>query len=92
MGSWDPRVAYGTRVKIWVGDKPDSFVTGVIGAKPAHLTEPPEGEKAVPFKDTTIDFGAEDQKGAEEMVVRVGCVATPDSSLIHLGFRDGVRV
>ena len=85
VGGWDPRVAYGMRVKIWIGDGPDSHVTGVIGAKPAHLTEQAEREKAVPFKDMTIDFAAKDQKQAEEMGVRIGCPVTPDSTLIRLG-------
>lgn len=89
VGGWDPRVAYGTRVRIWVGDEPDAYVTGVIGTKPAHLTEPKEREKAVPFKDMCIDFAAKDQKEAEEMGVRPGCPVTPDSTLTRLGKGDG---
>jgi len=89
VGGWDPRVAYGTRVKIWVGDDPGSYVTGIIGTKAAHLTEPKEREKAVPFKDMRIDFGAGDRKEAEEMGVRVGCPVTPDSTLTRLGTGDG---
>jgi len=89
VGGWDQRVAYGTRVRIWVGDEPDSYVTGVIGAKAEHLTEPKERESAVPFKDMRIDFSARDQKEAEEMGVRVGCPVTPDSELARLGNGTG---
>ena len=89
VGGWDPRVAYGTRVRIWTGDEPDSYVTGVIGTKAAHLTEPKERDKAVPFKDMSIDFAAKDQKEAEEMGVRAGCPVTPDSTLTRLGKGNG---
>jgi len=89
VGGWDQRVAYGVRVRIWVGDEPDSYVTGVIGPKPAHLTEQAEREKAVPLKDMRIDFGASDGKEAEGMGVRVGCPVTPDSSLTRMGRGDG---
>jgi len=92
VGGWDPRVTYGMRVKIWVGDDLGSHVVGVMGAKPAHLTEPSEREKAVQLKDLSIDFAADDQKRAEEMGVRVGCPITPDSSLTHLGKGDGALV
>lgn len=89
VGGWDQRVAYGVRVRIWVGDEPDSYVTGVIGPKPAHLTEQAEREKAVPFKDMRIDFGASDGKEAEGMGVRIGCPVTPDSPLTRMGRGDG---
>ncbi|MGQ9680695.1 MAG: M42 family peptidase [Candidatus Bathyarchaeia archaeon] len=88
VGGWDPRVVYGTRVKIWIGDDPNAYVIGVVGAKPAHLTEPPEREKALPFKDMSVDFAAEDQKQAEEMGVKVGCPITPDSPLARLSGGD----
>jgi len=89
VGGWDQRVAYGTRVRIWVGDEPDSYVTGVIGAKAEHLTEPKEREKSVPFKDLCIDFSAKDEKEAEDLGVRVGCPVTPDSELARLGAETG---
>jgi len=89
VGGWDPRVVYGTRVRIWVGDEADAYVTGIIGAKPAHLTEPKDREKAVPLKEMRIDFAAGDQKEAEEMGVRAGCPVTPDSTLARLGSGDG---
>ena len=84
VGGWDPRVVYSTRVRIWVGDEPDSYVTGVIGPKPVHLTESSEREKAVPVKDMRIDFGAKDEEEAKGMGVRVGCPVTPDSALTRM--------
>lgn len=88
IGIWDPRVAYGTRVRVWVGKELDSYLTGIIGTKPAHLIEAKEIEKTVPFKDMCIDFGAENQKEAEEMGIRTGCPVTPDSNLAKIGSGD----
>ena len=88
VGGWDQRVAYGTRVRIWVGDEPDAYVTGVIGTKAAHLIEQAEREKAVKWKDMRIDFGAKDADEAEGMGVRIGCPATPDSPLTRIGKDD----
>jgi len=88
VGGWDPRVVYGMRVRIWIGDDENDYLLGVVGAKPAHLTEPPEREKTVQFKDMSIDFGAEDQKHAENMGVKVGCVVTSDSHLARLSGGD----
>lgn len=87
VGGWDPRVAYGIRVKIWIGDTPDAYVTGVIGTKVTSLTNwvDIEKDKAVPFKDMRLDFAAKDRKEAEEMGVRVGCPVTPDSTLKRMG-------
>ncbi|MDH5792116.1 MAG: M20/M25/M40 family metallo-hydrolase [Candidatus Bathyarchaeota archaeon] len=89
VGGWDPRVAYGTRVRIWVGEGPGDHVTGVIGPKPAHLTEASEREKAVPWKEMRIDFGARSAEKAEGMGVRIGCPVTPDSALTRMGRGDG---
>jgi len=85
VGGWDPRVTYGTRVKIWVGDGPDDYVTGTIGTKAAHLTDPSEREKAIPLKDMRIDFAAANEEEATKMGVRVGCPCTPDSEVAPLG-------
>ena len=89
VGGWDPRVAYGTRVRIWVGDDLDSYVPGVIGAKSAHLADPQDREKTVKWKDMRIDFGAKDAEEAEEMGVRIGRPVTPDSQLVRMGRDDG---
>jgi putative aminopeptidase FrvX len=89
VGGWDPRVAYGVRVRIWVGDGPNDYITGVIGPKPEHLTEASEREKAVPWKDMRIDFGAKDAEEAKGMGVRIGCPVTPDAPLTRMGKGDG---
>jgi len=88
VGGWDPRVAYGTRVKIWVGDGAEDYVVGTIGTKAAHLTDAAEREKAIPLKDMRIDFSASSAEEAEKMGVRIGCPCTPISEVEYLG-KDG---
>ncbi len=85
VGGWDPRVAYGRRVKIWVGDGKDDFLIGVIGTKAAHLTDQSERDKVVQLKDMKIDFGATNEEEAKTMGVKVGCVCTPDTTVEYLG-------
>ena len=85
VGGWDPRVAYGIRVKIWIGDGSEDYVIGVIGPKAAHLTDSKDREKVPKITDMTIDFGAKDKKTAEDMGVKLGCVVTPDTELSYLG-------
>ena len=87
VGSWDPRVVYGTRVRVWVGDNPDDDISGTIGAKPVHLTDPSEREKTIPLKDMRIDFGAANEEEAAKMGVKAGCSCTPDSEITYLGER-----
>ena len=89
VGGWDPRVAYGTRVRIWVGDGPDDFVLGTIGTKAAHLTDVSEREKAIPLKDMRIDFGASTAEEGAKMGVKVGCPVTPDAGVAYLGKQGG---
>jgi putative aminopeptidase FrvX len=85
VGGWDPRVAYGTRVRIWVGDGPKDYVLGTIGTKAAHLTDAIEREKAIPLKDMRIDFSAASAEAAGKMGVKIGCPVTPDSDVAYLG-------
>ena len=85
VGGWDKRTAYGTRVKIWIGDGPDDFVIGVISTVPPHVTKPSEREKVPSVDSMTLDFGASNRKEAEKMGVIPGCVCTPDARLDYLG-------
>lgn len=88
VGGWDKRVAYGTRVKIWVGDGPEDYLVGAIAVKAAHLTDQKERDKSPEIKDMLIDFGAKNRDEAEEMGVKPGVVCTPYLDVTRLG-RDG---
>ncbi len=89
VGGWDQRVVYGIRVRVWIGDGADDYLIGVAGAKPTHLVEPKEREKAVAIKDMRIDIGARSREEAEKLGVKPGCPITPDSKITRLGRGDG---
>jgi len=88
VGGWDKRVAYGTRVKIWVGDNPDDYVVGTVTVTPAHLTDPKERDKCPEIADMKIDFGANNREEADKMGVKRGVVCTPYVDLTHLGTKE----
>lgn len=92
VGGWDQRAAYGSRVKVWVGDGHDDYVIGVISTIPPHVSIPSERDKVPPVAKMTLDFGASSKKEAEEMGVLPGCVCTPDASLKYLGKKGSDRV
>ena len=85
VGGWDQRAAYGSRLKIWVGEGPDDYVIGVISTIPPHVSSPGTRDKVPPVSKMTLDFGASSKKEAEEMGVLAGCVCTPETSLDYLG-------
>ena len=92
VGGWDQRAAYGSRVKLWVGDSHDDYVIGVISTIPPHVSIPSERDKVSPVAKMTLDFGASSKKEAEEMGVLPGCVCTPDGTLEYLGKKGSDRV
>jgi putative aminopeptidase FrvX len=92
VGGWDPRVAYGTRVKVWIGDGPDDYILGTIGTKAAHLTDPGEREKTPQLKDMRIDVGVSSADDLEKMGIKIGCPITPDSTVEYLGKKGADRV
>lgn len=92
VGNWDQRAAYGSRLKIWVGDGPDEYVIGLISTIPPHVSNPSERDKVPPVEKMTLDFGASSKKEAEEMGVLSGCVCTPDTRLEYLGKKGSDRV
>jgi putative aminopeptidase FrvX len=85
VGGWDKRVAYGTRIKIWIGDGPKDYLIGTIAVKAAHLTDAKERDKSPELKDMLIDFGADSKEKAKEMGVKAGTVCTPANPLEYLG-------
>lgn len=61
VGGIDRRVLCGTPVIV------NDHLQGVIGAKPVHLLEKEEREKAVPLEDLYIDIGAAGREEAEQV-------------------------
>ena len=65
VGGLDDRILPAKMV--WIGDKK---VPGVLGAKPVHLTERDERNKAIEYKQLSIDIGASSKAEAEKLVQR----------------------
>jgi len=65
IGSWDPQVLIGQRLR-FIGREGDVF--GVIGKKPIHLIKHDEREKAAKFADLWVDLGAKTKQEAESML------------------------
>ncbi len=78
VGGLDDRILPAKMV--WIGDKK---VPGVIGAKPVHLTERKERDKAIKYKKLTIDIGASSKAEAEKLVQR-GDYATFATEFVEL--------
>ena len=85
VGGWDKRVAYGTRVKVWVGDGPEDYLVGTVAVKAAHLTDTKERDKSPEIEDMRIDFGAKDKEVAEKLGVKPGVICTPYLDVTYLG-------
>jgi endoglucanase len=85
VGGWDKRVAYGTRIKVWIGDSADDYIVGTVAVKAAHLTDAKERDKSPELKDMLIDFGVDTKEEAEKLGIRPGTVCTPYLDVTYLG-------
>ncbi|MEM1520130.1 MAG: M20/M25/M40 family metallo-hydrolase [Candidatus Korarchaeum sp.] len=81
---WDPRVLYGSRVKL-VTER--GVVKGLIGAIPVHVfrTYKELEEKKIEIKDLAIDVGANSKEEAEGMGIKPGTYGLVDFDPISLG-------
>lgn len=85
VGGWDKRVAFGTRLKIWVGDNPEDYLVGTVAVKAAHLTDQKERDKSPEIAEMRIDFGAKNNEEAKSLGVKPGVVCTPYLDVTYLG-------
>ena len=92
VGGWDKRVAYGTRVKVWVGDGPEDFIVGTVAVKAAHLTDSKERDKSPELKDMLIDLGVNSREEAEKLGVKSGTVCTPYLDVTKLGTKNSDKI
>ncbi len=81
LGGWDPRVLLAHIVEIKTRD--GRIVTGVIGARPPHISTPQERQKIIPIEELFIDIGARSRRDAEAMGVNPG-----DPVVIHYPARE----
>ncbi len=92
VGGWDKRVAYGTRLKVWIGDEPEGYIVGTVAVKAAHLTDKEERDKSPELKDMLIDLGVDSKEEAEKLGVKAGVVCTPYLDVANLGPRNSDKI
>jgi putative aminopeptidase FrvX len=92
VGGWDKRVAYGTRVKVWIGDGPEDYIIGAVAVKAAHLTDAKERDKSPALKDMLLDLGVDSREEAVKLGVKSGTVCTPYLDVTRLGTRDSDKI
>lgn len=66
VGGIDPRTLLAQRVRVHTVS---GVLTGVIGTKPAHITQEAERGKAVPMQELFIDVGLSGAQAAERVAV-----------------------
>ncbi|MBD3173417.1 M20/M25/M40 family metallo-hydrolase [Candidatus Bathyarchaeota archaeon] len=92
VGGWDKRVAYGTRLKVWLGDESEDYIVGTVAVKAAHLTDKEERDKSPELKDMLIDLGVDSKEEAEKLGVKAGVVCTPYLDVTSLGPRNSDKI
>ena len=92
VGGWDKRVAFGTRLKVWIGDGPEDYIVGAVAVKAAHLTDAKERDKSPELKAMLIDLGLNSKEEAEKLGIRAGTVCTPYLDVTRLGERDSDKL
>lgn len=78
LGGIDPRTLLAQRVTVHTASGP---LTGVIGTKPAHITQEAERGKAVPLGELFIDVGLPGEEAARR-------VAVGDFAALERGFTE----
>jgi putative aminopeptidase FrvX len=86
MGGIDDRILLAQKVIVHTQKGP---LQGIIGSKPPHIQKEEERKKAVTYDKLFIDIGAENQKDAAKMGVKVGDPASFDVKYAKIG-RDVV--
>jgi putative aminopeptidase FrvX len=69
IGGIDDRILLAQKVMVYTEKKP---LDGIVGSKPPHIQKEEERKKAITCDKLFIDIGAEDEKAARRMGVKVG--------------------
>lgn len=80
VGGIDPRTLLAQRVRVHTAS---GALTGVIGTKPAHITQEAERGKAVPMSELFIDVGLDGPEAARR--VALGDFAALERSFVEFG-------
>jgi putative aminopeptidase FrvX len=69
IGGIDDRILLAQKVMVYTEKKP---LDGIVGSKPPHIQKEEERKKAITCDKLFIDIGAEDEKAARRMGVKIG--------------------
>jgi len=69
IGGIDDRILLAQKVTVYTEKKP---LDGIVGSKPPHIQKEEERKKAITCDKLFIDIGAEDEKAARRMGVKIG--------------------
>jgi putative aminopeptidase FrvX len=69
IGGIDDRILLAQKVIVYTEKKP---LDGIVGSKPPHIQKEEERKKAITSDKLFIDIGAEDEKAARRMGVKIG--------------------
>jgi putative aminopeptidase FrvX len=69
IGGIDDRILLAQKVMVYTEKKP---LDGIVGSKPPHIQKEEERKKAITCDKLFIDIGAEDEKAAKRMGVKIG--------------------
>lgn len=69
IGGIDDRILIAQKVIVHTDKEP---IAGIVGSKPPHILEEEEKKKVIEADELFIDVGANDQKDAQKMGIRVG--------------------
>lgn len=81
IGGWLDQVLLGHPVTVQTRRRD---LPGLIGSRPPHLMPREKREKLIKRKEMFIDIGAEDEKEAREMGVRIGDPVAPRQKFMHM--------
>lgn len=82
IGGIDDRILLAQKVVVYTEKKP---LDGIVGARPPHIQKKEERDKAITYDKLFIDIGAENEKEARRMGVRIGDPIGFDIKFVRVG-------
>jgi len=86
IGGIDDRILIAQKVIVHTDKGP---IAGIVGSKPPHILKEEEKKKVIEADELFIDIGADDQKDAQKMGIRVGDAVSFDIKFTKVG-KDAV--
>jgi len=82
IGGIDDRILFAQKVTVYTEKRP---LPGIIGSKPPHIQKEEERKKIVTYDELFVDIGAENEKEARKMGVKIGDPIGFDVKFVKVG-------